>query len=190
MHRLIMLSWIVVLGVAGCSSTDTGGSQGTTDAAHDSPADGGNDAVSEASPEAGPCEPLGSWLLHYAGDAGTEPDEKILVETSVDAGPGEPHLTFLDRVPEKDSCSYPGDGGQQDASASANLQGSATLDGASCTLTGGYYQTWCMSGEDQCDKWTLTLTLTGTKGSGVADWKGGWCMDQHTSQYLVTATKQ
>ena len=169
-----------------CGSTDSG-----SDAASDSGTDAAADSGADVAAEAGPCEPEGEWTWTFGADAGTPEVDHVKIEAAPDAGTGAFKVTFLDRDVPKDTCSPPPDGGA-DAGADAGpsvITALGTLDASSCTLTVGYSLSWCHSGEQQCQNWSMAVAFSGNTGSGTATKIGGWCMDKQTTEYTLTATK-
>jgi hypothetical protein len=167
-----------VLVLSGCSS----GEETPTPPPGDGGADVDHELDADAAAEPAPCEPYGTWTVSYTADAGSPPTtETLLVAPDPDAGGIS--VTFADRQPPVDTCSIP------DAGNGATWSAAGTLDPATCTLTATYDASWCMSGEQQCDAFTLTLALAGSMGSGTAHEHGGWCMDQHDRDFGATATK-
>jgi hypothetical protein len=141
-------------------------------------AGGSGDAGSDSSlAEAGACEPEGAWQVSYASDAGAPPAESIQVAR---AGMGL-DVAFTDREPPQDRC-LP-DAGPGTASVTADF------DETSCTLEATWSTSWCESGEQQCERFTLVLRFGGDAASGTATREGGWCSDKRLSEYVATAAR-
>ncbi|MBI3200178.1 MAG: hypothetical protein HYZ29_01470 [Myxococcales bacterium] len=166
--------------MAACGGTDT-----------QADADSGADSGADVLVEAGPCAPEGDWTWTFGTDAGSPQVDHVKIVASPDAGSGAYEVTFLDREVPKDTCT-PGPDGGADAGADAGpavIVASGTLDAASCTVTVGYSLSWCHSGEQQCQDWSIAVVFSGNTATGTAKEVGGWCMDKHTTEYSVTATK-
>ena len=183
-RALLVLAFMraaLILGVllVGCGGENAAGDPGV-DASN-------KDAGVDAPVEAGPCDPIGEWTLTLQAEAGTPGNDHVKIAAGADAGANALKVTFVDRAEPKDTCMPPADGG---ADAGPELiEAVGTFDAATCTLSVDYARTWCFSGEQQCDDWSMSLTFSGTTASGSATSIGGWCMDKHTSEYTVTATK-
>jgi hypothetical protein len=204
--------WIVLLFIStvacgsvscgGDSSTGSGGSGGTG-ATGGTGGTGGNagaggsagtgnsagttaDAASDAPVEAGPCEPVDHWALTYAPlEAGPSQTAETVVISEADAGGYE--LTWLDRTVPQDQCSPNPDGGSDAGSGPVTV--SASFDAATCTLSATWNASWCQSGEQQCDTFDLSLTLSGATASGSAERAWGWCMQKQHASYAVSGIK-
>lgn len=165
--------------MVGCGGEDAASDPGT-DASH-------TDAGVDAPLEAGPCDPVGDWTLTFQSEAGAPGVDHVKIEADADAGAGALKVTFVDRAEPKDTCMPPADGGTDAGPELIEAVGS--FDAATCTLNVAYSRSWCFSGEQQCEDWSMSLAFSGTTASGSATNIGGWCMDKHTSDYSVTATK-
>ncbi|MFO0564604.1 MAG: hypothetical protein U0263_03020 [Polyangiaceae bacterium] len=179
-----MRNWIGV----GCVAFGWVVACGSSDSQSDTPKDSGSDATTDASLDAGACEPTGSWIWQSVSEGGTPKDDHVLVEAAPDAGPNQLKVTFSDRLPEQDACSIP-DAGDADA-ALEPIAALGTLDPASCKLTVSYSQSWCYSGEQQCETWSFEVTLAGDLVHGSASRDGGWCMDKYQTDYQMSGQKQ
>jgi hypothetical protein len=171
----------LILGVllVGCGGENAAGDPGV-DASN-------KDAGVDAPVEAGPCDPTGDWTWTFQAEAGTPQLDQVKIETVPDAGSDALKVTFLDRAEPKDTCMPPADGGADAGPEFIEALGS--FNAATCTLSVAYSRSWCFSGESQCEDWNMSLMFSGNTGDGSATRVGGWCMDKHTSQYTVTATK-
>jgi len=168
--RVMTLLPIALLLVSACSGES-------------SPGSGGSDS---GLGDAGSCEPAGDWTWTFQPEAGASKVDHVSIETAADAGPNALRVVFLDRQVPKDTC-MPSDAG---ADAGPELiEATGTLDPASCTLTVGYSQSWCQSGEQQVESWDIALTLSGSSGQGTATAVSGWTMQKYTTTYTVTAAK-
>jgi hypothetical protein len=160
----------------GCGGTSTEG-EGS---------DAGQDAKPEAAPSDGPatCNALGTWEVSYASsDAGMcSPDpDTITVEADGDGVV----VTWAGRK-RSSTCTYP------DAGDDSTYENPASLSPDGCTLTAASYASWCMSGEDQCDRRDLTLGIAGDAAAGKVTYSRCWCMGPGPSsavEYEATAVR-
>ena len=129
------------------------------------------------------CDPVGTWRIHYqqpgqAGDTG----ERVLVESRAGAFA----VSFPDRPVPVNACgaSTPGQ---------LTFDGSVSADG--CTLMASRRESYCFSGEGQCQHLAVTLTLAadGKSARGSGTWCRCWdpdpsCHDRPIA--VVTATRE
>ena len=73
-----MRNWIGV----GCVAFGWVVACGSSDSQSDTPKDSGSDVTTDASLDAGACEPTGSWIWQSVSEGGTPKDDHVLVEAA------------------------------------------------------------------------------------------------------------
>jgi hypothetical protein len=170
----IVLAALVAAGCGGSSTEDEGRDAGPDTKPETAPGDG----------QAG-CNALGTWEVTYASaDAGMcSPDpDTITVEADGDGGVV---VNWAGRK-RPSTCTYP------DAGDDSTYESPASLSSDGCTLTAASHASWCMSGEDQCDRRDLTLEVAGDAASGTVTYSRCWCMGPGPSSpadYAATAVR-
>lgn len=165
-----LFALVLLASACGESATDT-----------DTKDSGLPDAVAEA----GPCEPFGNWTWSFQVEAGAPLTDHVTLAPAPDGGEGV-SVTFQDRTLNQDQCS-PSDAGADAAPELVVAPG--TLDLTTCSLSVGYQESWCQSGEQQFLSWDIALTFAGSSGQGTAKKVSGWTMQKYETSYTVTATK-
>lgn len=163
----------VVLAALALACGETASSAGATDAsAEDAAADS---SVPDASDGAVPAAPEGTWQIEYGtGCEGAGPD---LVFVSA-AGTGW-RADFADRRPLPSPC---GAAGPPDYAAEA------TFEAATAELVLTLDTSWCFSGESQCDRRRVELTIGGDGASGTLEWTRCWSPDPDGDPVTCSAT--
>ncbi|MHB9004840.1 MAG: hypothetical protein ACYC6C_12420 [Coriobacteriia bacterium] len=179
--RTSSLVGVALLALAACGSTDGAGTPindaGTGDTASHDGSD--SDAVTH---DAGPCVATGTWLITTSPEAGSPESETVVV---ADGNGDEVTSSFADRETPVDQCLPPTDAGVA-MGTSSQL---ATFDASACVLVLAWTESYCHSGEQQCESATYELTVSGDTATGRLHEKRGWCMDPSSTDTPVTAVR-
>ncbi len=133
------------------------------------------------------CDPFGTWSLTYSGQSCSLAGESVTIEAG-DAG-SLAVVTFLNRTYHGDFCSF--DGGMTDAAAGP-VQVGAALSNHNCSVHVVYYQSYCYSGEQQCEGVELTLNIDGDQLNGTDQSTACWCAGPGPAitQFSVSGSRQ
>jgi hypothetical protein len=159
-----LLTMAAVQTLGACGETDT--SEPASDA-----------SVADAAGESdAPASPLGTWQLEYgSGCEGAGPDLAFVRSSSASTYEAD----FADRRPLPSACGS--------AEPPEYLAG-ATYDALAHELVLTLDTRWCFSGEDQCDRRSVVLTLSGASGTGTLQWTRCWNPDPAGPPVTCSAT--
>jgi hypothetical protein len=132
-----------------------------------------------------PCDPVGTWRIHYKetrGQSTLETTDRVRVQM----GKSGLQISFPDQTVRPNQCSM------QDGPGILAVEGTVSDDG--CTVFAQRRESWCMSGEEQCEELSVTLTIApdGKAATGSGTWCACWnpgvsCEDHATD---VAATRE
>lgn len=190
--RMRLLLVVALVGFVGCSGTGPADGGGPADSGVSADAGGGVDAgggadggLSDAGqPDAGPqdagCAPVGTWRLTYVVLDGGAPC--VAATDTLRVQPSDGGLVFsVDSIgPQQELCGT--------GSMLVNPTVTATFDPLSCRLQFEAFIAYCYSGETQCHRRALDVSLRGDAVSGTGVLGKCWCSTVGESRFAVAVS--